>query len=150
MADLTFDAYLKYKGETKVEIFFMDTSAGQTIYKGQPVMIDQSVDTINVVGFIDSVVVDPADVIVGIAAETKTVLASAAETTEILCFTAPSIIGFKSAVFDNADLGKLVYMSDSGTLSETAADNPLIGKLFKVEDGFAYVQLSTPVIPSGA
>lgn len=150
MSDLTSDAYLKVKGESKTEIFFMDTSVAQTIYRGQPVMIDQSVDTINVVGFVDSVVVAATDVIVGIAAEGKSVAAGDPETKEIEVYTAPTIVGFKSTVFDNADLGKTVYMSDSGTLSETAADNPEIGKLFKVEDGFAYVLLTTPQIPSGA
>ena len=150
MADLTSDAPIRFLGEAKSEKWLLDTSAAQTIFKGQPVIIDQDVDTLNAVGFVTSVVVDPADVVLGIAAEGKTVLISAAETTEIEVYVKPSIIGFKSAVFDNADLGKLVYMSDSAVLSETAADNPLIGKLFKVEDGYAYVELSTPVIPTGA
>lgn len=150
MADLTFDAQLRLLGESKSEKFHMDTSLAQTIYKGQPVMVDQSVDDVNVVGFVGATVVDPTDVCVGIAAETKTVAADATETTEIEVYVRPSIIGFLSAVFTNADLGKNVYMSDSGTLSETAADNPFIGVLHKVQDGYAYVYLSTPQIASGA
>lgn len=150
MADLTYDAQLRLLGESKSEKWHLDTSGAQTIYKGQPMMIDQSVDTLNARGFVDATVVDPADVILGIAAEGKSVVSGGDETTEIEIYVWPSIIGFKSAVFTNADLGKTVYMSDSGTLSATAADNPEIGTLDKVEDGYCYVRLSTPHIPSGA
>jgi len=150
MADLTSDAYIKTRGNLVTQRFLIDTSSAWTFYKGQAVLIDQSVDAENVVPYVDAVVVDPADVVVGIAQEGKTVVAAAAETTEISVYIAPSVIGFQSAVFTNADIGKLVYMSDSGVLSETAADNPLIGKLTSVEDGFAFVLLSTPVIPTGA
>lgn len=150
MADLTSDAPIRFLGEAKSEKWFLDTSLAQTVFKGQPMLIDQDVDTLNATGFVTATVVDPADVVLGIAAEGKSVAAAAREDTEIEVYVYPSIIGFKSAVFDNADLGKLVYMSDSATLSETAADNPLIGKLFKVEDGYAYVALDTPIIPSGA
>jgi hypothetical protein len=54
-------------------------------------------------------------------------------------------------VFDTADLGKTVYMSDSGTLADMVyADNPEIGILRKVEDGYCYVELTTPKIPTRA
>lgn len=150
MADLTSDAPIRFLGEGKSEKWLLDTSAAMTVYKGQPMIIDQSVDTANARGFVDATVVDPADVVLGIAAEGKTVASGDPETTEIEVYTAPSIVGFKSSVFANTDLGKTVYMSDSGTLSSTAADNPEIGKLFKVEDGYCYVELSTPKIPAGA
>lgn len=150
MADLTYDAALRFKGEVKPEIFFLDTSTAQTVYKGQPMIIDQDVDTVYVRGFVTATVVASTDVFVGIAAEGKAVLSAGAETTEIKVVTAPSIVGFKSTVFDNADLGKTVYMSDSSTLSETASQNPQIGTLFKVEDGYAYVKLTSPQICSGA
>src|SRR6185503_4019806 len=138
MANLTSDAPIRFLGEAKSEKWFIDTSVANVFFKGQPVIIDQDVDAENATPYVDATVVDPADVVLGIAAEGKTVAISAAETTEIEVYVAPSIIGFKSAVFTNADLGKLVYMSDSAVLTETAADNPLIGKLFKVEDGYAY------------
>ena len=150
MADLTYDADIRLLGESKSEKFFLDTSVAQTIYKGQPMIIDQDVDALNATGFLDAAVVAATDVCLGIAAEGKAVAAAGAETTEIEIYVWPSIIGFKSTVFDNADLGKVVYMSDSGTLSETAADNPQIGVLHKVEDGYAYVQLTTPQICAGA
>jgi hypothetical protein len=41
-------------------------------------------------------------------------------------------------------------MSDSGTLSVTAADNPMLGKLHCVREGYAYVELSSPTICTGA
>ena len=150
MADLTSDANIRLLGESKSEKFHMDTSVGQTIYKGQPVMIDQSVDTLNAVGYVDGVAVATTDVILGIAAEGKSVATGAVETTEIEVYVWPSIIGFRSAVFDNADLGKTVYMSDSGTLSETSLANAQIGVLHKVEDGYCYVKLNTPLIAAGA
>lgn len=152
MADLTADAPLRFLGEVYTERFTIDTAASRTIYKGQPIIVDQSVDaTGNVVQFVDAVVVDPTDVFVGIAAEGKSVVSGAAETTEIECYVAPTIVGFKSSVFTNgADLGKTVYMSDSGTLSITAADNPQIGKLHVVRDGYAFVELVSPQICAGA
>jgi hypothetical protein len=152
MADLTKDAPLRFLGEVVTQRFNIDTSAARTFFKGQPVIVDQSVDaTGNVVQFVDSVVVDPTDVFVGIAAESKTVASGDPETTEIECYVGPTIVGFKSSVFTNgADLGKTVYMSDSGTLSTTVADNPQIGKLHLVRDGYAYVELVTPQICSGA
>ena len=150
MADLTSDAYIKTKGDLVTQRYFIDTSVAQVFFKGQPVIIDQDVDSLNATPYVDAVVVAATDVFIGIAQEGKTTLASAAETTEISVYVTPSVIGFKSAVFDNADLGKIVYMSDSGVLSETAADNPQIGILESVEDGFAFVRLTAPQICAGA
>ena len=153
MADLTADAYIKYKGELKSEIFNLDSSGAQTIYKGQPMIIDQDVDAENARGFVNATTVAATDVFLGIALEGKSIAASASETNEagkIQVAVAPSIIGFKDATLTNADLGKTIYMSDSGTLSETATANPQIGTLFKVEDGYAYVKLTAPQICAGA
>jgi hypothetical protein len=133
-------------GEIFTDERYIDTAAARTIYKGQPLIIDQDVDaTGNAVQYVDSVVVAATDVFIGIAAEGKTVASGAAETTPIKMYVEPTIVGFKSAVFtDGADLGKTVYMSDSATLSTTA------GKLHAVRDGYAYVQLATPQICTGA
>ena len=76
--------------------------------------------------------------------------ATADEATELEVYVAPAIVGFKSTVFTNADLGKTVYMSDSATLSGTASDNVQIGKLHKVQDGYCYVELTTPQVNGGA
>ena len=151
MADLTRDADIRLKGEAKTEKFIMDTSAAQTIYKGQPVMIDQTTDSLYVVGYVDGIDVAPTDVFMGIAAEKKSVPLAGVETTEIECYVGPSIVGFKSTVFTlNSKLGSTIYMSDSSTLSVTAADNVQIGTLFKIDDGYCYVKLSAPQVCAGS
>lgn len=152
MADLTANASLRFKGNIYSERFYLDTSTAQTLYRGQPVMIDKSVDTVNARGYVDATVVAPDDTILGIAAEGKAVAAGDAEKTEIEVYTAPTWVGFKSTVFDsNDDLGKPVFLSDSGTLADMVyADNPEIGILRKIEDGYCYVELTTPKLASRA
>ena len=151
MADLTANAYLKILGEAHLEEWFLDNSAAQTLYKGQPMIIDQSEDTVNPRGFVTATVVAATDIFLGIAAEGQTVATTDLETVKrILMYIWPTIIGFKSTVYTNANLGDTVYMSDSATLSSTAADNPQIGKLHRVEDGYCFVQLITPQVCSGA
>lgn len=151
MADLTADAYLKVYGQAHTEKWVLDNSTAQTVYKGQPMIIDQSADTVYPRGFVDATVVAATDIFVGIAAEGKVVLTTDTETAnEIEVYTWPTILGFPGSVFSDADVGDTVYMSDSGTLSATAADNPQIGKLHRVKDGFQYVQIISPTICAGA
>ena len=151
MADLTANAPLRIWGEGRTEKWTLDNSAAQTIYKGHPMILDISVDTIYARGFVDATVVAADDIFVGIAAEPKTVATTDTETdNEIEVYVWPTILGFKSAVFSDADVGDTVYMSDSATLSATAADNPMLGKLHRVVDGYCYVQLSSPTICTGA
>ena len=151
MADLTANASLRVWGEAHTEKWVLDNSAAQTIYKGHPMIIDQSADTVYIRGFLDATVVAATDIFIGIAAEPKTVATTDTETdNEIEVYVGPTILGFKSAVYTDADVGDTVYMSDSATLSSTAADNPMLGKLHRVQDGYAYVQLSTPTVCSGA
>ena len=150
MADLTSNAYLRIMGEATTERWKLDSSAAQTIYKGQPMIIDQSEDTLLLRGFVDATTVAATDIFVGIAAEPASVTIAAAETTEIDVYVEPTIVGFPGAVFTDADVGDTIYMSDSATLSATAADNPMIGKLVRVKDGFQYVRLSSPTICAGA
>jgi len=150
MADLSANAYLRIKGMEYREQWVIDTSTAQHFYRGQPVLIDQSVDDQNATPYVDALTVASTDVCLGIAAEEKVTASGDPETTLLEVIVGPTIVGFPSAVFDNADLGKTVYMSDSAVLSETAADNPQLGTLVKVEDGFAYVQLTTPQICAGA
>jgi hypothetical protein len=151
MADLTKNAPLRFLGEPKSEKWVLDNSATQHIYKGQPMIIDQNVDTVYPRGFLDETTVAATDIFVGIAAEEKEVATTDTETdNEIEIYTWPTIVGFKSAVFTDADVGDTVYMSDSATLSGTAADNPQIGKVHRVLNGYAYVQLITPQVCTGA
>ena len=151
MADLTANAYLKIQGEAHTERWTLDNSAAQTIYKGQPMIIDQSEDTVYLRGFVDATTVAATDIFVGIASEGATVATADTETdNEIDVYVEPTIVGFPGSVFTDADVGDPVYMSDSGTLSATVGDNPVIGKLVRVRDGFQYVRLSSPTICSGA
>jgi hypothetical protein len=113
-------------------------------------ILDISEDTVFARGFVTATTVAADDIFIGIAAEGATVAAGAAETQRLEIYVAPTIVGFKGTVFTDADVGDTVYMSDSATLSATAADNPMIGKLVRVEDGYQYVALVTPAITTGA
>lgn len=144
MADLTKDSPIHFLGEAKTEKFEVDSLAAQVFYKGVGVIIDQNVDTTHVHTAAAITCVD-GDVFIGIAAEGKTVVAGEREKDNTIeVYVTPSIVGFPSAVFTDADIGKTVYMSDTATLSASNGAYPCIGKLFKVEDGYAYVELITP------
>jgi len=156
VANLSRDAPLRVWGEAHTEEIELDNAAALTIYKGQPVIINQTVDTVYAVDWEDGTgegVVAATDVFLGIAAEGATVKTSDAEAspeTRVSCYVQPTVLGFKSTVYTNTDLGATVYMSDSGVLSTTAADNPQLGTLARVEGGYCYVRLSTPQICTGA
>ena len=151
MADLTANASLRFWGLAYTEKWVLDNSAAQTIYTGHPMIMDLSADTVYPRGFIDATVVAATDMFIGIAAEPKDVATTDTETdNELEIYVEPTIIGFKSAVYTDADVGDLVYMSDSGTLSATAGDNPELGRLKRVRDGYAYVILESPSICTGA
>lgn len=152
MADLTADAPLRFWGENvETELWGIDSSTAQTIYKGQPVIIDIGTDTLYGTPYIDALTVAATDIFLGIAAEGFVQASGATEAAErIMLYVDGTILGFKSAVYTDADVGDAVYMSDSGTLSATAADNPVLGKLHRVLDGYAYVQLISPTICTGA
>ena len=145
--DLTTDATLRIKGPAHTEIFTCDSSAAQTIYKGQP-LIFNATDTVNAVAFVTSINVAATDVCIGIAAEGKTVAAASKESDQTIeVYVGPTIVGFKSTVFTTNDsLGDLVYASDSDTLTATHSDNPELGTLYLIEDGYCYVKLSAPRI----
>ena len=145
MADLTNDAYIEVKSIEKEEHFIMDTSTAQTIYKGCPVIIDQSVDTTHV-RTAAGVTVAVGDVFMGISKGYFEVDAGDAETERVKLWYKDTIIGFASAVFTTADIGKVVYMSDTATLTATLGAYPRIGKLYKVENGIAWVEIEAPYV----
>lgn len=151
MADLTANAYIVVQPGAVTEKWVLDNSAAQTIYKGQPMIIDQSEDTVYVRGFVDATVVAATDIFIGIAAEDATVATADTETDNTIeIYIEPTVVGFPGSVFTDADVGDTMYMSDSGTLSATAADNPMIGKLIRVRDGYQWVRLSSPTVCTGA
>ena len=150
MADLTADAYIKIWGEATTDRWLLDSSAAQTIYKGQPIILDLSEDTVNVRGFVDATVVAATDIFIGIAAEGAEIAIGATENVYVTVYMEPTIVGFPGSVFTDADVGDPMRMSDSATLSATVGDNPEIGKLVRVKDGFQYVRLVSPYICAGA
>lgn len=151
MANLSADASLRIWGKAYTEKWVLDNSSAQTIYKGHPLIIDQSDDTVYPRGFLDATVVAATDIFVGIAAEGATVATTDTETdNEIEVYVEPTIVGFPGSVFTDADVGDTIYMSDSGTLSATAADNPQIGRLHRVQGGYQFVRLASPIICAGA
>jgi hypothetical protein len=145
MADATSNQPLRFAGPVYTEKFILDTSGAQTTYKGIPMVIDANVDTVYAHTQAGLTLVD-GDVFLGIAAESVTVASGATENTFVECYVEPTIVGFKSAVFTEADLGKPVYMSDTSTLTASNGTYSRIGKLWRVKDGYAYVYLSTPAV----
>lgn len=151
MADLTANANLRFMDETNVEQWVLDNSAAQHPYRGSPMIIDIGTDTIYVRAFVDATTVVATDIFIGIALEETVVATTDTETDNVINMAVDgSIVGFASTVFTDADVGDPVYMSDSGTLSATIADNPCIGKLHRVLNGYAFVQIITPYICVGA
>ena len=151
MADLTRDAPIRVWGKAYTDKWVLDNSLAQTIFRGQPMILDVNVDTVYVRGFVDATVVAADDIFIGIATEPATVATGDTETdNEIELLVGPTIVGFKSAVYTDADVGDPVYMSDSATLSATPDDNPELGVLIRVKDGYAFVRLDTPAICTGA
>jgi hypothetical protein len=154
MSNLSAAAPLRFKGEPKIEKFVVNTGVAQLIYRGAPLMLDDTGDTENII-VSSGITVATSDVFVGIAAENKIISTDMAERMDssgLFVYVEPTIIGFKSTVFTaNADLGKVVSMTDTATLvSGTGAAYPRIGKVFKIEDGYCYVQLETPWIQAGS
>lgn len=139
---------LRFKGEVKTEKFILDTSVAQHIYVGMPLMIDDNGDTVHLINP-DLITVVQNDCFVGIAAEEKIVAAGALEDEKnagIEVYVEPTIVGFYGSTYSDVDLGMLISMDITGILGTTGAGKPRLGKLYKVEDGYQYVQLETPWI----
>lgn len=149
MAAVTADIPLRVSGNPVYRKYIVDSSIAQTWYKGEPMIIDQSADTVNVTPVHDVThpVVAATDVFVGIAAEGGSFVVSAPEGLEktgVECFVEPTVLGFKSTVYTNADIGATVYFV-TGVLGSTAGDTAMIGTLQFVADGYAYVKLITAI-----
>ena len=128
------------------ERFNVDTSVARTIYRGQPVILDKSVDTVNIVGWVAAVtLVTAVDVFIGIANENITVAAGDLEVTKEIDVITDGEVGFQSAAFTDADVGKTVVFTDSGTLAvgTGSATQCTAGKIARVANGYVYVQLTT-------
>jgi len=153
--DLTKDANLRFKGEAKTEQFILDTANTVKVYRGQPMLIDQSVDTETATPFLDAITMQATDVFIGIAAEPHSIVAGDPEKEIVNVYVYPTIVGFKmpaSTTFTNEDLGKRMTFSGSGLMAtnEAASQNVEIGTCFTVEDGYVYVLLDTPFVQANA
>lgn len=149
MTDLARNAPMRFRwpNELQTEIWTLDNSAAQTVYQGAPLILDMSEDTLYLRVFDSSVTVATGDVFVGFANEKVTVTTSDTETdNELEVISGTSEVGVKSSVFTDADVGKTVYMSDSGTLTSTSTSNLKIGVLAGVENGYAFVRMSAPTV----
>jgi len=144
------DMPLRFFGDPVTIRWVLDNSSAYTIYKGEAAVLDQTGDTSYPIGQ-QQITVAASDICVGIAAEQKTVATDDREADNMIeIYTWPTIIGFKSTVFDLTDLEAAVYQANDGALSDTAADNPEIGTVFWVDDGYVYVKLNAPTICDGA
>jgi len=148
MADLTADAPLRFRfpNQLQSDNYVLDNSAAQTVYKGQPVIIDASADTINVTGWTSSITLVTADdILIGVALEQQAAATADTEGDNVIQVITSGEVGFKSAVFTDANIGDEVGFDDSATLKAVvkagaAGDCPL-GVLTRVADGYAYVKI---------
>lgn len=153
MADLTRNAApLRFRTEKPfIERWTLDNSAAQTIFYGQPMIIDVSADTVNARGWLDATtLVTATDVFIGIANEPKVVLTTDVEGDNEIEVITHGEVGIKSTVFTDADVGKTVIFTDSATLAlgVESASQLEIGKINRVVDGYVYIELNAPKVMS--
>lgn len=141
---------LRFWGPPKTELFILDSSSAQVVYQGMAIMIDANVDT--VYGRIaDGVTAADGDVFLGVANGYVNIASGDPEDSkhQVEIVVAPSIVGFPSTALTNANLGDDVYASaytSTGiTLSASNGTYPKLGKLHRVEDGYCFVELVSPI-----
>ena len=153
MTAITKDQAFRVHGKEYTNKFVMDSSAAQTWYRGEALIIDQSVDTVNVtpVHDITHPVVASTDVFMGIAMEGGTFPISTAENLEkagVEAWVEPTVLGFKNNTsITNTSAGLGAYLSEGNqiVLVASVADIPFIGQIQFVDDGFVYIKLVTQV-----
>lgn len=144
MTVLSFDAPLMFLGPVYTEKWPLSLSVYPIqLWKGAPVIKDISEDDSAIVPA-DGVTMGTGDVFMGIAAERGTSVLGQAEATEIEVYVWPTIVGFPNSALDLSDVGGDVSMSDSGTLTMSGGAYPVIGRLYTVREGYAYVLLNPP------
>jgi len=153
MSAVTSDQPLRTFGPVVTHKFIMDSSAAQTWYKGEALIIDQSADSVNVtpVHDITHPAVAATDVFMGIAMEGGSFAISTAESLEktgVNAYVEPTVVGFKNNTsITNASCGLGAYLQDADHVDLVAdvADIPYIGIIQFVEDGYVFVKLVTQV-----
>ena len=149
MTDLTQNASLRATRPNELNLVKMgcDTSEARTIYAGTPLFLDINVDSVYLSPFDSGVTLATGDAFHGIAAEKIVFALGDREAENLIEFYGDgTVLGmnmtqYGGVSFVDADAGKSVYMSDSGTLTLTAGSNLLIGELKRVEDGFVFVKI---------
>ena len=145
MADRTRNAMLRKLYPKKLVEFpwVLDNSAAQTVYRGCPMMIDPTTDTLYAVVYKDSVTKATGDVFLGIADAPITIATTETEGDVEVDLIVSGLVGFLNDFsFTNADSGKPVYFSDSQVLTTTAGSNLLVGKILYVENGYVFVNIN--------
>lgn len=151
MATLAQNINLNIYGEARTEMWVCDSSSAQVIYQGVAMMLDANVDTVNV-RIADGVTGADADTFIGVANGYLNIALGDTEDSKhaIEVLVAPTIVGFPSTAVTNADAGKTIYASAytaSGvTLSTSNGTYPPLGKLRRVENGYAYIELVSPAV----
>jgi len=143
MTDLSANRYIKGFGELQVERFALDNSAVQEVFEGAPLFIDIGTDTSYPRVWDSGETLATGDAFLGIAAEYVNVLTTDVEIdNEINVIRPGSIVGFADAnSLTRANIGDLIYMSDSGALTTTSGTNLQIGYIHEVQGGWVYVKL---------
>lgn len=142
-ATLTQDLNIAVKGPVAMEKWYISNVAAQTVFKGMAMVISQATDTTHPI-IADGYTMVTTDAFLGIAAGGAVQAISPAPMVNyVQVYTWPTIVGFPSAVFTDAAIGKLVsvsaYTATGITLSASGGAYPTIGQLLRVENGYAYV-----------
>jgi predicted RecA/RadA family phage recombinase len=141
MADISRNVYVRWHGEEAFARWVLDNSAAQEIYIGSPMWLDISEDTVYPRTYLAASTPATGDVFVGFALEPKSVATADTETDNEIKISEPgSIVGLPAAALTDADVGKAIYMSDSGVVDLTSAGAIQVGVLRRVVDGYAFIK----------
>lgn len=143
MTDLSVNLYSKAFGVLHTEKMVLDNSAAQEVFEGAPMFIDIGTDTSYPRLFDSNVTLATGDAFVGFAAEYCNVATTDTETdNKIDIVRPPSIIGFADVnSLTRANIGDLIYCSDSGTLTTTSGSNLQVGYIHEVYGSVVYIKL---------
>lgn len=146
MADMTADLTRKTRGLIEYWRYpcvgYTTYTAAYTIYKGQPVVSDDSVAD----GYAGPAIAagETTDIFLGIAAEQVSITASdLAQGAKEITVAISGIWAFPKASLTVTDIGAPIYMSDTATVTSDAdtGGNYWIGYLVDVDDTFAWVNI---------
>jgi len=149
MANISADQYLRVYGEAHLGRWTLDNSAAQVAYIGSPMILDVSEDTVYPRIFDSNVTLQATDVFIGYAGEAKTVATTDTETDNVIdIYEDPTYVGLPAGSITDADVGKSLYMSDSGTFSTTASTNLKVGTVFRVVDSTVFIRPEGRIVQS--